>query len=87
MKKKFGNKFYNLTGGHLTKEAAEKFAAQYEKNGIETKIVYEKYEFPWHPRDQAMAWVVYTLPGKYRRPSKAKRKYREDGSIDGRPRF
>jgi hypothetical protein len=84
-RKKFGNKFYNYTGGYKTKEQADHTAKQYEKIGIKTKVVNQIYYSPLY-EIETLGWVIYTI-NIYHRPSKAKQKYRDDGSIDGRPRF
>jgi hypothetical protein len=85
-RRKFGNKFYTKQCGYPTKDRAENSARQLENIGVKTKVVKEIYWAPFPPHYDIDGYVVYYIQ-TYIRPSKAKRKYRSDGSIDGRPRF
>jgi hypothetical protein len=75
-----------MQSGYRTKSDADRAAEQYEKIGIKTKIVKQIYWVPYPPHNDVLGWVVWVMP-VYHRPSKRKRKYRADGSIDGVPRF
>ena len=86
LRRKFGNRFYEKQSGYPTKDRADHAAHQLENIGVKTKVVKEICWAPWLPHDDVDGYVVYYIP-TYHRPSKAKRKYRSDGSIDGRPRF